>query len=69
VAATNVIYDTAEQVVIQLPASDIKDRRFQTLKQAQWIDIQPKIKLDNHVATLVFGIQVPTLETAFILIR
>jgi hypothetical protein len=69
VAATNVIYDTAEQVVIQLPASDIKGRRFQTLKQAQWIDIQPTIKLDNNVATLVFAIQVPTLETAFILIR
>jgi len=69
VAATNVIYDTAEQVVIQLPAKEIEGRHFQTLTHAKWVDVQPEMKLDSGVATLTFDIQVPTLESAFILIR
>ena len=69
VAVTNVIYDTAEQVVLQLPAAEIQGRAFQTLQGAQWIDIQPRIQRADGVATLVFDIQVPTLESAFILIR
>lgn len=35
----------------------------------QGIDIQPRIQRADGVATLVFDIQVPTLESAFILIR
>ncbi len=69
VAATNVVYDTAEQVVIKLPAADIAGKKFQTLEAAQWVDIQPEIEVSDNVATLTFDLQVPTLKTAFITIR
>ncbi|MCK4564486.1 MAG: hypothetical protein KAU94_07420 [Verrucomicrobia bacterium] len=68
IAATNVVYDTAEQVVIQLPAEDIKGANFQTFKNAQWVDIQPEVLIDDDVATVTFDLQIPPLETAFIIV-
>jgi hypothetical protein len=69
IAVTNVVYDTAENVVIQLPAADIEGRKFQTLENAQWVDIQPKVDTADRVATLTFDLQVKTLETAIITLR
>lgn len=66
IAATNVVYDTAEQVVIQLLAADIEGKRFQILKEAEWKDILPTISINNEVANIVFNEKVPTLTTAFI---
>jgi len=42
---------------------------FQCLEKPGWIDIQPNIHIDGNVATLTFDLQVPTLKTAFILVR
>jgi len=107
VAATNVIYDTSENVVIKLPAAEVEGKSFQTLdlrysesafcnqkeakrqtdcvraqrfaaqeqhdfqglEKVEWINIQPDVQIDGNVATLTFDLQVPTLKTAFILIR
>ncbi|MDF7823689.1 hypothetical protein P4B35_06655 [Pontiellaceae bacterium B12227] len=69
IAATNVIYDTSENVVIQLPAAEIDGKSFQTLENAQWVDIQPEITHEEGVATLTFDLQVETLKSAFITIR
>jgi len=69
IAATNVIYDTAENVVIQLPVADVEGKSFQVLDNAQWINIQPKVEIASAVATLTFDLQVQTLESAFITIR
>jgi hypothetical protein len=69
IAATNVVYDTAEHIVIRLAASDIAGKRFQILESAQWKDIQPQIGIEQDVATLTFHCQVQTLKTAFITIR
>ena len=76
---TNVIYDTSENVTIKLPAAEIESKRFQTLalrslgegglETDRWIDAQPEVQIDGDVATLIFDLQVPTLKTAFILIR
>jgi hypothetical protein len=69
IGATNVIYDTSENVILQLPADDVAGKKFQTLEKAQWVDIQPEVVLGNRIATLTFDLQVQTLETAFITIR
>ena len=69
IAATNVIYDTTENIVIQLPSAEIAGRKFQTLERAQWVDIQPDVKIEGGVATLIFDLQVETLKTAFITIH
>lgn len=69
VAATNVIYDTSENVTIKLPAADIEGKSFQTLETDKWVDAQPEIQIDGDIATLTFDLQVPTLKTAFITIR
>lgn len=68
VAATNILYDTSENVVLKLPATDLDGRKFQTLEDAKWIDIQPEVQTENGVATLTFDLQVETLKTAFITI-
>jgi hypothetical protein len=69
IAATNVVYDTSKNVVIKLPASEIKGRTFQTLEDAKWVNIQPGVETKDGVATLVFDLQIETLETAFITAR
>lgn len=69
VACTNVIYDTSENVIIQLPAADVEGKSYQVLKDAQWIDVQPEVQVDGGIATLTFDLQVPTLKTAFITVR
>jgi hypothetical protein len=69
VVATNVIYDSADQVIVQLPASDVEGRAFQILEETNWVDIHPKIRIEEDVATLVFDVEVPTLESAFLVIR
>ena len=68
IAATNVIYDTTRNVVIQLPASEVEGKTFQYLEQTQWVGIFPEIAIEGDVAALTFDLQVPTLETAFITI-
>lgn len=69
IAATNVVYDTAEHVVIQLPAADINGKSFHMLQDAQWNEIRPDIKTENGTATLRFSVQVQTLQSAFIVVR
>jgi hypothetical protein len=69
IAATNVIYDTAERLVIKLPSADITGKTFQVLDNASWVAIQPKVSVTEGVATLVFDLQIPTLETAYITMR
>jgi len=69
IAATNVVYDTSENVVVQLPATDIEGKQFHVLEEAKWIDIQPEVETENAIATLTFDLQVETLKTAFITIR
>jgi len=68
IAATNVIYDTTRNVVIQLSASEVEGKTFQYLEQTQWVGIFPEIAIEGDVAALTFDLQVPTLETAFITI-
>ncbi|QHI69124.1 hypothetical protein [Tichowtungia aerotolerans] len=69
VACTNVIYDTSKNVVIKLPAAEIDGKSFQTLEKATWVDVQPQVEIEDDIATLTFDIQVPTLKSAFIVIR
>jgi hypothetical protein len=69
IAATNVIYDTAERLVIMLPSADIAGKTFQVLDNASWVAIQPEVSITENVATLIFDLQIPTLETAYITMR
>ncbi|VGO14068.1 hypothetical protein PDESU_02625 [Pontiella desulfatans] len=69
IACTNVIYDTSENVILQLPANEIDGKSFQCLENAKWVDAQPDVEIENGVATLSFDLQVPTLKTAFITAR
>jgi hypothetical protein len=69
IAATNVVYDTTEQVAIQLPATEVEEKSFQILENSQWRNIQPEIEIDKNVATLTFDLQIKTLESAFIVVR
>ncbi len=68
VAATNILYDPSENVVLKLPAAEIEGKSFQTLEDAKWIDIQPEISTEDGIATLAFDLQIQTLETALITI-
>lgn len=69
IAATNVVYDTAEHLIIQLMESEITGKSFEILQDDQWTSIQPEIETENGIATLRFNVQIPTLHSAFIVIR
>ncbi|VGO22905.1 hypothetical protein [Pontiella sulfatireligans] len=69
IACTNVIYDTSENVSLQVNAHEIEGKKFQTLENAAWVNIDPQIEIEGHVATLSFDLQVRTLETALIVMR